>query len=160
MENFFNWMSKPVPSHEVEVWFQVHNMVSEKIDLYGDIFLSLSKVIKDTYLGDSNQETKIIMTDEDLQNHFDWCWKTTLKNFELENISIGTKGEHKEYLRNFFYDTFYHQDKVHMRDAIPEFLEDLFDQDKPFAKSDLDILTEIYKLLDKNVVHVRTLDGR
>jgi hypothetical protein len=23
----------------------------------------------------------------------------------------------------------------------------------------LDILTEIYKLLDKNVVHVRTLDG-
>ena len=46
-----------------------------------------------------------------------------------------------------------------MISAIPDFIKDLFDQDKPFAKSDLDILTEIYKLLDKNVVHVRTLDG-
>jgi len=38
MENFFNWMSKPVPPDEVIVWFNVHNMNYEKIELCGDIF--------------------------------------------------------------------------------------------------------------------------
>jgi hypothetical protein len=41
-----------------------------------------------------------------------------------------------------------------MRTAIPKFIEELFDLEKPFAKSDLDILTEIYKLLDKHVKHL------
>lgn len=40
-----------------------------------------------------------------------------------------------------------------MRNAIPQFVSELFDLNKPFAKSDLDILTEIYKLLDRNVVY-------
>ena len=159
MENFFNRMSKPIPNHEVEVWFQVHNIISEKIDLFGDIFLSLAQTINDTYLGDNTNETKITMSEKDVESHFDWCWKTIVKNFELENIILKPKGEHKEYLKKFFDDSFYNQETINMRNAIPDFIKDLFDQDKPFAKSDLDILTEIYKLLDKNVVHVRTLDG-
>jgi hypothetical protein len=99
------------------------------------------------------------MSEKDVESHFDWCWKTIVKNFELENIILKPKGEHKEYLKKFFDDSFYNQETINMRNAIPDFIKDLFDQDKPFAKSDLDILTEIYKLLDKNVVHVRTLDG-
>ena len=102
MENFFNWMSKPVPNHEVEVWFQVHNIIPEKVDLFGDIFLYLSKVILDTYLGDQTSETKIILTVEDISNHFDWCWKKMLKDFELENLKIKRQGEHKDYLKNLW----------------------------------------------------------
>jgi hypothetical protein len=101
MENFFNWMSKPVPNHEVEVWFQVHNMIPEKIDLYGDIFLSLAKIIKDTYLGDNTSETKIVLSPTDIENHFNWCWKKMVKNFELENVNVKLSGEHKEYLKGF-----------------------------------------------------------
>jgi hypothetical protein len=41
-----------------------------------------------------------------------------------------------------------------MRKAIPNFIVELFDIEKPFAKSDLDILTEIYKLLDRHVKHL------
>lgn len=159
MENFYNWMSKPIPNHEVEVWFQVHNMIPEKIDLFGDIFLSLAQIIGDTYLGDNTNETKIVMSEGDIENHYDWCWKTMVRNFELENIIITSQGEHKKYLKGFFDDSFYHQEKIDMRGAIPEFIQDLFNQDKPFAKSDLDILTEIYKLLERNVVHSGTLDG-
>lgn len=153
MENFFNWMSKPIPSNEVEVWFQVHNILPEKVELYGDIFLTLSQIILDTYLGDEDLETKITMSDVDIDNHFNWSWKKTIKNFELEKIVIESNGEHKEYLKNFFHDSFYHQEKKLMRNAIPQFVSELFDLNKPFAKSDLDILTEIYKLLDRNVVY-------
>jgi hypothetical protein len=35
--------------------------------------------------------------------------------------------------------------------AIPEFIEDVFNLEKPFTKSDLDILTELYNMFEKNM---------
>ena len=46
---------------------------------------------------------------------------------------------------------FLNQKEKNLKDAIPRFLDDVFDVDKPFSKSDLDILTEMYKLLEKNI---------
>jgi len=46
------------------------------------------------------------------------------------------------------------ESQVDYREAIPEFIEELFDLNKPFAKSDLDILTELYKTLQNKVIHV------
>jgi hypothetical protein len=61
MENFFNWMTKPIPQDEVIIWFNIHNMTYEKIELYGDIAKSLTKIVMDTYLGESVSETKIMI---------------------------------------------------------------------------------------------------
>jgi hypothetical protein len=72
----------------------------------------------------------------------------------LENIKIQLEGEHKEYLKTFFEDSFYNQEEYNIRDAIPKFIDELFNLEKPFAKSDLDILTEVYKVLNKNVNHI------
>jgi hypothetical protein len=33
-------------------------------------------------------------------------------------------------------------------------MEDVFNLDKPFSKSDLDILTELYILIDKNIEYI------
>ena len=72
----------------------------------------------------------------------------------IRQINAAIDGEHKEYLWNFFHDSFYSQSQVDYREAIPEFIEELFDLNKPFAKSDLDILTELYKTLQNKVIHV------
>jgi|LauGreDrversion4_2_1035121.scaffolds.fasta_scaffold06480_9 hypothetical protein len=154
MENFYNWMSKPVPFSEVEIWFSVHNMIPERIELFGVVFTSLAYSIIDTYFGEDNYETKVVMSESDKKNHFDWCWDKLIKDFENENILIDSDGEHKEYLWNFFLDSFYTQPQVNIREAIPEFIEELFNLEKPFAKSDLDILTELYKTLQNKVIHV------
>ena len=74
MENFFNWMSQPVPKDDVIIWFNVHNLNYEKIELYGDFFKSLNQIILDTYLGDEGPDTRIIMSKEDNILHFEWCW--------------------------------------------------------------------------------------
>lgn len=150
MENFFNWMSKPVPDDEVIVWFNVHNMNYEKIELCGDIFKSLYQIVFDTYLGDDDNETKIILSNEDQGNHFEWCWKKLLINFKKENILLKSEGPHKDYLKSFFLDTFYNPHEKNIKSAIPNFLDDVFSLDRPFSKSDLDILTELYNLIDKN----------
>jgi hypothetical protein len=154
MENFFNWIAKPLPNDEVVTWFNVHNMIYEKIELYGDIFKSLNYVITDTYMGDSNgdsPETKIVMSPEDKQSHFDWCWGKMVENFHKENITITIDGEHKDYLKSFYMDTFYHQTQKNVKDSVPVFLNEIFNISKPFSKSDLDMITEIYKMMEKNV---------
>lgn len=151
MENFFNWMSKTVPNDEVLIWFNVHNMNFEKIELFGDIFKSLNRIIVDTYMGENEGETKIYLSQKDKENHFNWCWNKLIENFKKENIPIQSDGEHKEYFLQFFSDSFYNQPQEKVRLSIPEFLNDVFDLDKPFSKSDLDILTELYKLIEKNM---------
>jgi len=151
MENFFNWMSKPIPKEEVIIWFNVHNMNYEKIELCGDIFRSLNHIILDTYMGEDKGETKISLSQEDKKLHFEWCWKKMLDNFNMEKIKIKHAGEHKDYFEDFFMETFYNQSEKNVKDAIPSFILDVFDVDKPFSKSDLDILTELYKLMEKNI---------
>ena len=147
MENFFKWMSKPIPNDEVVVWFSVHNMIPERIELYGDIFKSLYQIISETYLGEESSETKINMSDDDKTKHFEWCWKTLLNNFAKENIKIKHGGKHKD----FFKDTFYNQVDNKIKSTIPQFLGEIFNMTKPFTKSDLDIMTELYKCLEKNI---------
>ena len=57
----------------------------------------------------------------------------------------------KDYFKTFFMDTFYNQKEKNIKDSIPNFLTGVFEVDKPFSKSDLDILTELYKLMEKNI---------
>jgi hypothetical protein len=151
MENFFNWMSKPIPKDDVILWLNIHNMNYEKIELFGDFFKSLNQIIFDTYLGEEMSETKIDMTEEDKISHFDWCWEKTLQNFKKENITVRGTGQHYDYLKSFFLDTFYNPKDKKLKIAISEFIDDIFNMDKPFSKSDLDLLTEFYQMIDKNL---------
>jgi hypothetical protein len=152
MENFFNWMSKTIPKDEVLIWFNTHNMSYEKIELYGDLFKSLNHIIINTYMGDTEGETKIYLSQEDKEKHFEWCWNKLLENFLAENIKINREGDHKEYFKEFFSDSFYNQQQDNVKMSIPKFLNDVFDVEKDFSKSDLDILTELYKLMEKNMI--------
>lgn len=153
MENFFNYLSKPLPPDEVDIWFRINNIIPEKLELYSDFSLSLYVVIIDTYLGnttDSN-ETKIQLTNEDNLKHFEWCFNKTIENFKKEGISFKKKGEHYEYFKNFFMDVFYNQKQENIKNNIKTFFTQLFNIKTPFSKSDLDIISVIYKNLDKNM---------
>ena len=151
MENFFSWMTKLIPKEEVIIWFNVHNIHYEKVELFGDIFISLYRIIDKTYLGEDTGETKIFLSVDDVNSHFEWAWMTLLNNFNRENININLEGDHKEYVREFFIDTYYFPPQKNIKDTLDEFLLDTFDYKKSFTKSDLDILTEIYHLFNKNL---------
>jgi hypothetical protein len=155
MENFYSWMMKPVNHDDVEVWFNVNNMIYEKRQLFSDFTFGLHHLIKSTYLGDDTDnktETKLVLSQEEKISHFDWCWKKTLENFSKENVRFNLKGEHREYYEKFFMDLFYNAENKTISENIDAFFEELFDEEKMFTKSDLDMLTEIYKLLNKNIL--------
>lgn len=154
MENFFNYISSPLDFEEVDIWFKSNNIVFEKLDLFCDFTLTLSMIINETYLGggNSSNDSRIQMTEDDNYNHFVWCWKQTIKSFEKESIVINEQGEHFDYFRDFFDEIFYTHNEEKVRNSIIDFFVEMFDRKKPFTKSDLDVILTIYKSIDNNMV--------
>lgn len=153
MENFFNYLTQPLEYNEVDIWFKSNNIIFEKMDLFFDFTYTLVTIVYETYLGgtDEENESKVEMSDEDNTNHFNWCWKETIKTFEKENILINEFGEHYEYFRDFFKEIFYNHTEDKVKKSIPEFFVDMFDRKKPFTKSDLDVILTIYRSIDNNM---------
>jgi hypothetical protein len=48
-------------------------------------------------------------------------------------------------------DLFYNAEKKEIAENIDKFFGELFNEQKAFTKSDLDMVTDIYKRLDKNL---------
>jgi len=160
MENFFNYISKPVDPEDVDLWFRVNNIFPEKLNLFYDFVLSLNYLIIDTYLGhdeDLGKETKITMTEEDIKKHFKWCWDKTIENFGKENLIFEKEGEHYEYFESFYLEVFYRQKDKKVRESIYKFFNELFSTKKPYTKSDLDMILTIYKSMEKTLVNKKNV---
>jgi hypothetical protein len=152
MDNFFNYISKPISKDDIDTWFKINNILPEKLELYYDFSFSLYNLIKGTFLGENeNFETNINMTEEDVINHFKWCWNKTIENFKKESIIFTNDGDHYKYFLSFFTDIFYNQNDKKIKDSIGDFFDDIFNIEKTFTQSDLDIMLNIYKSLDNNL---------
>ena len=150
MENLFKYLSKPLTSDDVDVWFRINNIIIEKLELYSDFFHSLNNIISETYLGftvESNEKkiTFNLYVSKGLKHY------KVLSNFDKENIKFKYNGEHLDYFKSFYIENFYSQKEKDSRDMINVYLIELFDVKKPFTKSDLDMLSTVYKILDNNL---------
>ena len=156
MENFFNYITKPLNYDEVDIWFRSHNIVNEKLELFFDFSYSLTLIIVDTYLGGDLEKngSLVDMSDEDILNHFNWCWKKNIDNFQKEGLIINEDGEHYEYFKDFFDEIFYKHKEEKVRKSIGDFFIQMFDRKTPFTKSDLDVILTIYKSIDTNMVTI------
>jgi hypothetical protein len=154
MENFFNYVTKPLSPEDIDVWFRSNNIIPEKLVLYYDFVHSLTSLIIKTYLGDSDipNETKITMSSDENENHFKWCWDKTIDNFIKESITYSKDGEHYEYFKTFYIETFYNQKDEFIRNSLTQFFNELFDCKTYFTKSDLDLILGIYKVMEKNLI--------
>ena len=92
----------------------------------------------------------VLFTDIDQKNHFNWCWNKLLNNFSKEKIFFKETGIHHEYFWNFFREAYYFNKLENNESRIDEYFFKLFDFKHKKSRSELDTLTEIYKLLDQN----------
>jgi hypothetical protein len=146
MENFYLYVSKPVEKDEFDFWLDTNNICYNKLELYRDFTISLIQLIYKTYLGDETLvETNIWVSRDDDMKHFDWCWNKTIENFEKEKIFFERKGEHYEFFKGFLDETFYIQSIKEIKLSLDKFFDEVFNMDTSFTKSDLDLLTTIYK---------------
>lgn len=154
MDFFFNWMSKPMNRADVDLWMRANNIQREYSELFEDFCFSLLNLIEQTYLGDNydeGKETRISMNHEEKVGHFQWCWITTLSNFEKENIRFTFKDDDYDYFETFFFEVYYEQKDKGVRQSIRPFFKQLFDMDRTFTKSDIEMYTDIYKVLERSL---------
>lgn len=154
MDYFFNWLSKPMDENDVDTWFRMHNIQREYSELFRDFVFSLFYLMKDTYLGDSHgdaRETKIGMTEDDKKLHFIWCWTKTIENFEKENIRFKFDNDDFDYFEAFFFEVYYDQADEAVRESIDSFLVQLFTWDRVYTKSDIEMYTDLYKVMERSL---------
>lgn len=132
--------------YRAEVWYRAYNITTERIELFYDIVNSLYVLIDNTYLGPD-----AIITEDDQKNHFTWCWDRTLENLSKEKININKRGIHYEYFWDFFLESFYYLKMDGEEIRISQYLYRLFNYNHKKTRSELAVLTEIYKLLEKNL---------
>lgn len=145
---------KPLETSQIDKFLSSNNINLQKTELFLDIFSSLHKIIEDTYLGahgNASSQNDVDYTDEDIDNHFEWCWNKMISNFNKEGVYISKDGEHKEYLKVFFYDSFYNQKDPGVRESITFFFDTIFNLDKIQTGADLEILNEMYSMMDKHI---------
>jgi len=153
-DQFFKWLSEPMKPEDIYTWNMAHNILPELTELFKDFCFSFFYLVRDTYLGDNYKnvnETKIGMTEMDKINHYNWCWNKTVENFKKENITFKFSNDDYEYFREFFFEVFYNQDDNLMRDALEDFLKQLFNRRRPTTKSDIEMFTDVYKTLERSL---------
>jgi hypothetical protein len=139
---------------DIYTWNMANNIIPELTELFRDFCFSFYYLVRDTYLGDNYKdlnETRIGMTIEDKIKHYEWCWNKTIENFKKENITFKFSKDDFEYFKEFFFEVFYNQEDNIMREALDDFLKQLFNRKRPTSKSDLEMFTDVYKTLERSL---------
>jgi len=145
--DFIKYVAKPINAKEMDLWVKANNISIEKTQLFFDFIWSLSSIMQDTYLGKDSISTK-----EDVLGHFNWCWNKNIENFSKENINFNSDGEHKNYLWNFFEESFYRDYENENVKKADFYLNKLFKLYLEKTKSELDMLKDLYVVLDKSLI--------
>lgn len=131
---------------EIENFYKIHNIVFEKAELYCDFFVSLCKLIGETYFGHN-----VLISEDDKMGHFKWCYNKTIENFEKENIFFSKKGKHFEILWIFFRDSFYFSEEPNKIDNLINYFRNIMKINYLKTEMNLNILHNFYKILDENL---------
>ena len=154
MGRFFDWLAKPMNQEDITAWYLANNITPELTELFRDFCFSFLILLKETYLGDDfldNKETKVGMTNQQKKEHFKWCWNKTIENFNKESIDFKFNESDSEFFESFFFEVFYNQPDQKVKDTINEFFTQLFDNVGKKTKSDIEIFTDIYKVLERSL---------
>ena len=154
MGRFFDWLAKTMDKEDINAWYLANNITPELTELFRDFCFSFLNLLKDTYLGDDfndNKETKVGMTTNQKKEHFKWCWDKTIKNFNKESIDFKFNNDDSEFFESFFFEVFYNQPDQKVKDQINNFFKQIFDRGFNKTKSDIEMFTDIYKVLERSL---------
>lgn len=140
---YIDYYSKPLTQEQLNYLNKLNDVTIEKVEIFRDFTTSLFYIVYRTYLGDD-----VIINNDDILNHFNWCWSKAIHNFNQENIFFNEKGEHYYYFNNYFITKFYtceNKDNILLEDIV-EYWSNIFSIDQIKTRSQYDIFIELYKL--------------
>jgi len=131
---------------QIDIWYRAHNIIREKSELYYDFLSSLLDLIDETYLGPD-----VLVSNDDIKNHYYWCLNKIINNFELERIYFVNKTNHYEYLLAILNNGYYKSVNDQKYEILSEYFKELFLFNKVKTPIELESYIEIYKIFDQNL---------
>jgi len=127
---------------------QKHIIVKDRVEIYKDFAMNLLYYIFNYYL-----DKESLSVDEDIRNHYLWCFNKVCEEFKQENIDFTQNKELKEYFFAYYYHQFY---KVNNNQDISigyyeRFWKNIFEINNQKNKNIINILIEIYKIYDTSI---------
>jgi hypothetical protein len=144
---FYRYVTEPIPKKDLEIWFKANDIICEKSELFFYFIKSLYLLVNKTYLGKD-----LVHEEEDITNHFKWCWNKVIEDLEREGIFFKKEGPHYDYFWNFFVESFYGEKYDYTMNKVDKFFSTLFKINDRKTKSELDIYTDLYKTLENNLI--------
>ena len=146
IEGYLEFVSSESYKNQIDVWIKAYNISYEKTELFYDFLISFFDLIENTYLG-----SDVLTNETDKKNHFTWCWDKTIESFSKEKIYFKDRGNCYEYFWNFYLEAYYFSKLEDKTVRIKEYFYKLFSFTHKKTRSELDMLTEIYKMLEQNL---------
>lgn len=123
-------------------------IVKDRVEIYRDFALNLLYYIHYYYL---DKET--LSAEQDIHNHFNWCFKKVCDEFLEEGLDFTKNKELREYYYTYYYHQFYtangNQDLS--LGYFEKFWKSIFEINKQKNKNLINILIEIYNIYDKSI---------
>jgi hypothetical protein len=132
--------------HQLDVWCKAYNISRERTELFHDFIISLYELIEKTYLGPD-----VLYYENDQRGHFNWCWDKNIESFSKEKIHFKSRGNHYDYFWYFFLEAYYFVQLYGEEIRIERYFFKLFDLNFRKSRSELDVVTEIYKMFEQNL---------
>lgn len=123
-------------------------IVKDRVEIYKDFTINLLHYIYKYYI-----DRESLSADEDIRNHYSWCFRKVCDEFLLEDLDFTDNEELKEYFYLYFYHQFYNiknNNEISL-EYFEKFWKPIFEIDKQNNKNYINILVEIYSIFDKSV---------
>lgn len=144
---FIQYITKQLTMEEMTLLYKANNINYDKCNLYYDFIVTLNRKVVNTFLGDD-----VINSENDIKNHFDWCFNNTIKNFNKENITFMETDILSDYFFNFYVELFYNTtNKKDVLDKLDKFPNMSFVYYRLKTRSDMDVLLELYRIFEKSL---------
>jgi len=129
---------------------QKYIIVKDRVEIYKDFAFNLLYFINHYYI-----DYESLAADEDIHNHFSWCFNKVCDEFLLEEIDFRKNKKLKEYFYTYYYHQFYRAKGNRNQDTSLEYFEkfwkQIFEIDRQKNKNLINILIEIYNIYDTSI---------
>ena len=123
-----------------------YNIISGRVEIFRDFTMNLLSYIYDFYL---DKET--LGLDEDIKNHFMFCYNKVCDEFLKEEVDFTNNEVLIEYFFTYYYHHFYRSENDVPQTFFTKFWGGIFDIDKPKNKNTLKALVELYTIFDQSI---------
>lgn len=125
---------------------QKQTIIKDRVEIYKDFAINLLNYIYEYYI-----DKESLNDDEDIYNHYSWCFNKVCDEFNEENINFKENKELKEYYYSYYYHQFYRKETQHSLKVYKSFWNNIFEIDNQKNMGLLNLLIEAYVIYDKSI---------